>query len=167
VHQCQACELGYSTNAALGSVACEAYVAAGFRWVDSAPQACPKDTYAPLPRVKETATTCTACSTGWSTAGATQSTSCGEYVAAGYLYNGTSTVACGQDFFSPSYRPLTDAGVGACTKCGTGYSTGALTTQIDCKWHTAVMMFSMSVRQPQPALTYKLCTAAAPRPIHL
>jgi hypothetical protein len=99
----------------------------------AAAQACPADTWYGTSRPIASATSCTACSTGYSTNSLTARTDCTTYVAGGYLWNATQPGPCGVDTYAPAPRAiLTDPTVTYCTACANGTSTGGQTGQTAC-----------------------------------
>jgi hypothetical protein len=77
VDDCLPCDVGYSTNGALGSVACNAFVAAGYKGVDNKPAKCEADTFSSSPRPVASAAECDPCDAGYSTSDQDGATVCG------------------------------------------------------------------------------------------
>ena len=92
--------------------------------------ACPADTYLTTWTSSSTVADCTACATGYTTAGAVGQTSCGS-CSSGYYGDGSSCTGCPADTYSSSWSSSI-ATTSDCSSCATGYTTAGTTAQTSC-----------------------------------
>ena len=92
--------------------------------------ACPADTYLTTWTSSSTVADCTACATGYTTAGAVGQTSCGS-CSSGYYGDGSSCTGCPADSYSSSWSSSI-ATASDCSSCATGYTTEGATAQTSC-----------------------------------